>query len=110
MCTMAARRSVIGFVLVVSIGTGQSAAADAPRVLEMFPADGATNVDPTIRELRVVFDRDMSTGGYSFCGGGPGSPESAGKTGWTDKRTIVMKVMLEPDHEYRMSLNCPSFQ
>ncbi len=110
MCMVVARRCVIGLFLVASITAGRPAAADAPRILEMFPANGATDVDPTIRELRVVFDRDMSVAGYSFCGGGPKFPKSAGKTGWTDKRTIVMKVKLEPDHDYRMSLNCGSAQ
>ena len=33
-------------------------AADSPRVVEVFPAEGATSVDPTT-EIRLRFDRDM---------------------------------------------------
>lgn len=108
MFMVAAKLSVIGVGLAVSVGAGRSAPADAPKVVEMFPGDGATDVDPATRELRIVFDRDMSTGGFSFCGGGPSFPESGGRPGWLDKRTIVIKVKLKPDHEYRLSLNCPS--
>ncbi|MBN2561317.1 MAG: hypothetical protein JXQ75_10350 [Phycisphaerae bacterium] len=83
---------------------------DAPRVVEIFPENDATDVDPTITELWVRFDQDMDTSGFSFCGGGPTFPESGGKTAWVSKQKIVMKVRLEPDHDYQMWLNCPSAQ
>jgi hypothetical protein len=58
--------------------------------------------------MRFVFDQDMSTGGYSICGGGPQFPRIAGRPRWADKRTLVARITLEPDHEYRLSINCPS--
>jgi hypothetical protein len=88
--------------------TTAPAAADAPRVVEMFPENGATDVDPSVRELRVTFDRDMTIGrNYSYCGGGPTFPKIIGQPTWDDKRTIVAKVKLEPDHDYSLALNCP---
>lgn len=85
-------------------------AGHAPQVVKMFPENGATDVDPGITEIWVKFDCDMDTSGYSFCGGGPAFPKSGGKTGWVSDRKIVMRVQLEPDHEYHMSLNCPAAQ
>ena len=84
--------------------------AKPPHVVEMSPPDGATDVDPDTTEFRVTFDCDMSTGGFSFCGGGPAFPEMQDRPKWTDKRTVVAKVKLEPDHDYHFSLNCPAAQ
>jgi len=96
------------FALIALAVLTKAAAADAPRIVEIFPKHGATDVDPRTTELRIVFDQDMSTQAYSICGGGPTFPKSGGPTRWVDKRTVVMKVRLEPDHEYAMSLNCPA--
>ncbi len=84
--------------------------ADAPRVAEMTPANNATDVDPSIVELRVTFDRDMDTGGYSFTGGGPKFPKTTGKPRWIDKRTAVMPVALEPGQRYELGINAASFK
>jgi len=81
-----------------------------PKVVETVPRNGDLNVDPDLRELRFVFDQDMSTGGYSICGGGPLFPETVGRARWADSRTLVMRVQLAADHEYRFSVNCPAAQ
>lgn len=82
--------------------------ADAPKVISLKPANGATDVDPNTSELIVRFDQDMSTGGFSVCGGGPAFPKLRGKPVWRDKRTLVLHVTLEADHTYQMSINCPA--
>ena len=46
-----------------------AATADAPKVVKSVPDDGTKDVDPATREIRVVFDRAMGRGGYSFVGG-----------------------------------------
>lgn len=97
----------IASVLLLCCAVTHAARADAPQVVELFPAHGATDVDPGITELRITFDQDMSTRGMSICGGGPTFPKTR-STNWTDRRTLVMRVTLQPDHEYAMSLNCPS--
>ena len=84
--------------------------AGAPKVVEMFPKNWATDVDPSVTEMWVKFDRDMSTGGFSFCGGGPAFPKFDGKPKWVGKRKVVVKIKLEPDHDYELSLNCPAAQ
>ncbi|MCB9858325.1 MAG: Ig-like domain-containing protein [Phycisphaerales bacterium] len=85
-------------------------AADAPNVVSLEPANGATDVDPNTSELIARFDQDMSTGGFSVCGGGPAFPKLRGKPVWRDKRTLVLRVSLEPDHTYQMMINCPAAQ
>ena len=42
--------------------------------------------------------------------GGPKFPETTGKPQWTNKRTLVLGVKLQPNHNYEMSINCPSYQ
>lgn len=81
--------------------------AEPPIALRVTPPHGETDVDPALGELRVEFDQDMSTGGYSLCGGGPNFPKF-GKPRWLDKRTLVASMELEPGHAYALSLNCRS--
>jgi hypothetical protein len=82
--------------------------AAPPRVTETVPKNGDLNVDPALQEMRIVFDQDMAMGGFSLCGGGPTFPKIVGRPQWADKRTLVARIALEPDHEYRFSVNCPS--
>jgi hypothetical protein len=87
------------------------AAAGPPRVVEAKPDDGAMDVDPATRELRVTFDQDMNRGGFSIVGGGPTFPaDPAGRPRWVDARTVVMPLKLEPDREYQLSINSERFQ
>jgi len=63
-----------------------------------------------VKELRVTFDVDMNTDGYSWCGGGESFPEINGTPQWIDKRTCVLPVKLMPGKSYRLGINAPSFQ
>ena len=100
-------RYILAVCVCLTASTATTAAGDAPRVVTLFPAHEATDVDPGITELRIVFDRDMSTQGWSVCGAGETFPKTH-RTLWADPRTLVMRVSLVPDHDYRMSLNCPA--
>ncbi len=81
-------------------------AQDPPRVIERSPAHLAADVDAArVVQLVVTFDRDMNTGGYSLCGGGPAFPSVKGTPTWKDARTLCVDVALEPDHEYQLGLN-----
>ncbi|MBN1796697.1 MAG: hypothetical protein JW804_08490 [Sedimentisphaerales bacterium] len=85
--------------------------AAEPKVIETEPANGDTNVDPRLKMIRIVFDQDMDTvGGYSVCGGGPTYPKTIGNPRWSDKRTFVMRVRLEPEHKYILSINCQNYR
>jgi hypothetical protein len=81
-----------------------------PRVAKLIPANGATNVDPELTEIRVQFDRPMKDGCWSMCGDGPNFPEivgrpryEAGCTNW------VVSVKLKPNWDYEFSLNAASY-
>ncbi len=111
---MFSRRFPIGshvgalWLLVLGLAT-TPALADRPRVVKAVPDNGATSVDPATRELRVTFDQDMQTGGFSFVGGGPAFP-GAGRPRWIDARTCVLPLRLAPEHDYQLSINNQRFQ
>jgi hypothetical protein len=86
------------------------ALADRPHVVKASPDNEATDVDPATRELRITFDQDMDTGGYSFVGGGPTFPGSGGRPRWIDARTCVLPLRLAPDRDYQTSINNQRFQ
>ena len=86
-----------------------AASGSPPRVIKTVPENDAQDVDPKLKQIRVVFDQDMTTGrNFSICGGGPKFPEIIGNPRWVSKRTIAMRVKLLPNHEYQFSINCPS--
>ena len=83
-----------------------------PTIISTKPEIGATDVDPTIKEISVTFDRDMDTSGYSWTGGGPNFPSSAqGATAaWIDKRTCILPAQLKRGSFYRVGINSSSHQ
>ena len=80
-----------------------------PTVVETIPGNAANDVDPGLREFRVVFDQAMSTGGMSVVGGGPKFPRFVGKPRWESDRTFVWNWQLEPEREYWLSINSDRF-
>lgn len=86
------------------------ARAEPPRVDHAIPDNADVGVDPALTSIRVVFDQDMSPRGFSICGGGPDFPKLTGKPSWSDPRTLVLPVKLEPGHFYTFSINCPAAQ
>jgi hypothetical protein len=85
--------------------------AEAPTVLSMTPANGATDVDPGLTEITITFDRRMNRGGYSFVGGGPTFPKVTGSPTWSeDGMTVTLPVLLVPDHRYEFRLNGGRFR
>jgi len=95
--------------LVLATTLAASSQAAPPRVVETVPAHGDLTVDPTLEELRITFDQPM-TQGRSLCGGGDSFPQIAGELRWETPSTLVVPVRLAPDHEYSLSVNCPSFR
>lgn len=82
-----------------------------PNVIEAIPDNGENNVNPSLRQIKIVFDQDMTTGrNFSVCGGGEKFPEITGNPKWTDKRTLVLEIKLKPNKEYQFSINCQSFK
>ncbi len=104
------KQTAVLFSMVLLVLATARAPAVPPKVVETVPRNGDLNVDPGLNEMRFVFDQDMATGGYSICGGGPLFPRVVGRPRWADKRTLLMRVRLEPDHEYELSINSPSYK
>ena len=82
-----------------------------PRVVKTEPADRALDVDPSVREIKVTFDRPMTTGKnyswivlteYGIYPGYRGSPEPRWEE---DGRTCVLDVRLSPDTLYAVGVN-----
>ncbi len=85
-----------------------AAVAEPPRVLSVVPDHGDSEVEPGPGRITITFDQEMSPRGYSVCGGGESFPKLSGRPRWEDPRTLVLTVTLQPSHEYRFSVNCPS--
>ena len=103
-----ARCGRVVMVLVTALlAAGSAQAQQAPKVVAMVPPSGATDVDPSLTELRVTFDQDMA-GGFSWTGGGETYPKSTGRPRWVDRRTCVLPVALEPGRSYQLGINSPS--
>jgi hypothetical protein len=100
------------FAIAVLLILGFTATLHAapPKVVKATPDNGATDVDPSLKQIEVVFDQPMNPGGRSIVGGGPTFPKITGQPKWTNNRTILIPVQLEPDHDYWLSINNPSFQ
>lgn len=87
------------------------AASPYPTLVKTIPEIGATEVDPSLDELRVTFDRDMGKG-MSWTGGGEDFPtnDETRKARWIDDRTCVLPVKLAKGTFYRVGINSKSFQ
>jgi len=72
----------------------------APSIVSFSPADGATNIDPNITTLTVVFNEPMS-GGSSFCNV-VGYDCPSGEVTWINNTTVEWSVMLDPSTEYKI--------
>jgi len=86
--------------------------AERPRVVETFPAAGATDVDPATNEIRVTFDKPMADGSWSWVRSSPEEfPESTGDVHYLEGlTTCVMPVKLEPGTKYVVWFNSANYQ
>lgn len=81
-----------------------------PQVVRLEPANGATEVDPSITVLRATFDRPMEAS-WSWVTEGSNFPEATGKAYFEpDARTAAMPVRLEPGHTYVIWLNSEEYR
>jgi hypothetical protein len=93
-CTAGATRAVASRVRV-------------PKVVKMVPENGATDVDPGLKMIRVTFDVPMDSG-FSWTGGGPSYPSvpPGQKPRWSpDGKTCLLPVELKPGTQYELGLN-----
>ena len=82
-----------------------------PIIIETVPKVGATQVDSTLKGIRVTFDCDMERG-MSWTGGPPLFPplDDKRKAKWIDKRTCILPVELDEGSYYRLGINSTSYQ
>lgn len=81
-----------------------------PVVLHTTPNNGDLNVDPSLSEIRVCFDREMLDGSWSWCYD-PDLLETTGDPCYeSDRKTCVLPVKLQPDREYVIRVNTEQFR
>ena len=81
-------------------------AAAAPRIVRMIPANGAEDVDPSLAEMVITFDRPMRDQSWSVVGGGPHFPELVGRPSFDETRTVLtVAIRLKPGWSYELWLN-----
>ncbi|TWU10583.1 Ig-like domain-containing protein [Allorhodopirellula heiligendammensis] len=79
-------------------------------VIQTIPVAGDGAVSPDVKEIRVVFSKDMKDGSWSWSTVTKDSfPALAGKPRYTDKRTCVLPVKLQPETTYGIWLNSSKF-
>lgn len=104
-----ARPSVIRFTT-QGASDALKAKAAKPVIVSLNPANGAANVNSSLKEIRVTFNVPMG-GGCSWCGDGDDFPTipSGAEIRWTDgQKTCVLPVELKPGHKYNLGLNSES--
>lgn len=88
----------------------QAPAADAPRVVALDPANGATGVDPSRSTISVTFDRPMSEGWAWVTEEGTTAPTTVGKPTFSpDRKTNSLPVELAPNTTYTIWVNSDTF-
>ncbi len=83
-----------------------------PVVVKTFPESGAIDVDPSVSEIRVTFNKEMMDLSWSWVQIAPENfPELIGTPRYLeDKRTCVVNVKLEPGTTYIIWLNTLKFR
>ncbi len=101
-------------VMLIAISSVYCAEKDskAPSVIETFPPNGSTDVDPSIREISVTFDEEMTDGNWSWAYTYKDQfPEMNGQPHFTDNFTRnILPVKLEPGKEYEIWINSEKFK
>lgn len=82
-----------------------------PKVIALSPANGATGVDPKLKEIKVTFDRPMSPTSWSFCQRSDiDFPEIPTPPSYDKSHTVItLPVRLVPGKTYNIYLNSPPF-
>lgn len=83
----------------------------APKILSMVPENGAQDVDPNLKLIKITFDHAMRDQSWSVVTTAGNFPAIVGQVGYDAKRlTFSIPVKLKPDTLYEFSLNSEEFQ
>ncbi len=101
-------------ILAIVIGCTSCTEKDsmAPIVIETFPSNGSTDIDPSISELSVTFNEEMQDGNWSWAYTNKNQfPEMTGQPYFSEKFTKnILPVKLEPNKEYEIWINSEKFK
>jgi len=77
-----------------------------PKVVGTVPADRESDVDPSLKEIRIEFDRSMNQNTLFIHIENTEFPEFTGEFRWESSNTVfILGIKLEPDTEYGFGLN-----
>ena len=98
---------IAALMLSATLFVTRAVAADSvkgmpPSIVATVPQAGDTAVDPSLKEIRVTFSKDMKTERmWSFCQISKETfPTTSGQIRYVDNRTCVLPVTLEPGKTY----------
>jgi HEAT repeat protein len=104
---------LMAFCLPGSVGADEISLQSAPPVVvRTVPVAGATEVDPSLTEIKVTYSKTMQDGSWSWSTWGEENyPKTTGKPHYLpDNRTCVLPVQLEPGRFYALWLNSEKFK
>ncbi len=113
---IAAVLTAIGGIITVLLTTGiihlKPEAPPLPSTLLVVstePADGAVNVDPSLTKILIEFNQPVNQESWSFVLSELGEyPPTTGDPYFSDEKTCVLPVKLEPGKTYGIGVNSPS--
>jgi len=95
----------------ISAQEAQTVKNPYPVIVKTIPQSGALDVDPNLDKITVIFSQDMNTKSMSWVYESKDLfPELDGPPKYTDNRTCVAKVKLQPDKTYWIWLNSDKFR
>lgn len=102
--------SAAAVTVLMALGCGGADTAP-PTIVSTNPANGATDVDPSLAEISVTFSEPMTDGNWSWCYDKKEEfPTKTGEPYYVDNRTKnVLPVKLEPNKQYIIWLNSQKF-
>lgn len=87
-------------------GEYEKLVAGIPQVVSMTPANGATDVDPSLANLTITFDRPMKDKSWSVVGDPAQTPRITGTPAYDGElKVLTVPVALEPGRTYVFWLN-----
>lgn len=108
--------ALLSALCAVPVGAGPALAKEPsvksmpPVVVKTVPQSGDTAVDAKLKEIKVTFSKDMKTKKmWSFVQISKDSYPKTGDPKYTDKRTIVLPVTLQPKKTYVIWINSGKF-
>lgn len=90
-------------LMILCLGHRHVSAQTAPVILSCSPSFGDTQVDPSLKEIIIRFDRKMGRG-MSIVNSA-NIPKTTGQAEWVNDSTLRVPVSLKPNTAYSLNLN-----